>query len=175
VLTKQSSSGDTPGGKRVVGQMGSKQKLWMCSGFRLNIDGIDDMKFTNKIDSFTIKQGIKQFYTGNGRFPEIEPTKIEFPHLTGTIALDYAGGLFDWFHTYVVKGTKDPKAQKSGSLEFLSPDRADTLFRINLFEVGIHHLQVVPSVANSDQIKRAKFELYVGRMDLDGSGSLGME
>src|SRR5438034_739874 len=33
-----------------------KQKLWMCSGFRLNIDGVEDIQYTNKIESFTIKQ-----------------------------------------------------------------------------------------------------------------------
>jgi len=41
--------------------------------------------------------------------------------------------------------------------------------------MGLHHLQIVQSTANSEQIKRVKFELYVGRMDIDGGGELGME
>jgi hypothetical protein len=170
VISKKAASST-----RVGGQLGSKQKLWMCSGFRLNIDGLEEMKYTNKLESFTIKQGIKRFYTGHDRFPQIEPTKIEFPNLSGTIALEYADKLLTWYEEYVVKGQKDPKAQKTGSIEFLSPDRKDTLFRINLYEVGLHHLKVAQSTANSDQIKRVHFELYVGRMDLDGHGQLGME
>ena len=30
----------------------------MCSGFRLNIDGIDEMQYTNKIDSFPVTNGM---------------------------------------------------------------------------------------------------------------------
>jgi len=170
VITKK-----TPPGAQLVPTLGSKQKLWMCSGFRLSIDGVDGMEYANKIDSFTIKQGVKKFYVGEERFPQIEPTKIEFPHITGTIAAQYADGLLDWYHKYVVQGQADTKAQKTGSLEFLSPDRKSTLFRINLKEVGISSLSMMQSTANADQIKRMKFELYVGNMDLDGGGALGLE
>jgi hypothetical protein len=162
-------------GPQLSANLGPKQKMWLPSGFRFSIDGIDEMQYTNKIESFSIKQGIKKLYTGVDRFPQIEPTKIEFPNLTGTISLDYADKLLKWQDQYVRKGQADPSAQKSGSIEFLSPDRSKTLFRINLYEMGLHHLQIMQSTANSDQIKRAKFELYVGRMDLDGDRSLGLE
>jgi tail tube protein gp19 len=154
---------------------GAKQKLWMCSGYRLNIDGLDGMEFANKIDSFTIKQGVKKMYTGEDRFPQIEPTKIEFPSITGTIAMTFAKDLFKWHDEYVMQGKADPSAQKTGSLEFLSTDRSKVLFRINLYEMAIHGLSIMQSTANADQIKRAKFELYVGKMELDGSGGLGLE
>ena len=170
VITKKLSSGP-----QLIPHFGSKQKLWMSSGFKLSIDGLDEMMYANKIDSFTIKQGVKKFYTGEDRFPQIEPTKIEFPHISGTIAAEYADRLHDWYQKSVVTGQADPKAQKSGSLEFLSPDRRSTIFRIGLFEVGLIGLSMQSSTANSDQIKRMKFELYVGRMDIDGGGSLGME
>ena len=163
------------GGARITGQMGSKQKLWMCNGFRFSLDGINGLDHVNKIESFTIKQGIKKMYTGADRLPQIEPTKLEFPHLIGTISMQYADDLLAWYQKYVVDGEQDPGAQKHGSLEFLAPDRKDVLFRIQLYEVGIHHLSIVQSTANADQIKRVKFELYVGRMDLDGQGQLGME
>ena len=153
---------------------GSKQKMWMPSGFRLTLDGIAGMEYTNKIDSFTIKQGVKTLYVGAERFPQIEPTKIEFPAISGTIALGYADALLAWYDKAVVAGAADPSQQRSGSLEFLAPDRSEVLFRINLYEVGIHHAQIPQSTANMDQIKRVKFELYVGRMDIDGKG-MGME
>lgn len=161
-------------GGRVQSNIGAKQKMWMASGFRLNIDGVDSAKYTNKIESFAIKQGIKKLYTGEDRFPQIEPTKIEFPNLVCTISLQYADDLIAWYNQYVVSGQADPAAQKTGSIEFLSTDRSTVLFRINLYEMGLHHLQVSQSTANADAIKRCKFELYVGRMDLD-PGSPGME
>jgi hypothetical protein len=146
----------------------------MCSGFRFNIDGIQEMQYANHIDSFTIKQGVKPFYTGQDRFPTIEPTKIEFPHITGTISTAYAGPLHTWYDQTLMQGQNDIAAQKTGSLEFLSTDRKDVIFRINMYEIGIHHLEIVESHANEAKIKRVKFELYVGRMDLDGP-TLGME
>lgn len=153
----------------------ARQKLLLCSGFRLEIDGFDKIKYANKIDSFTIKQGIKKFHTGRDRFPEIEPTKIEFPNITGTIAFDYADELFRWYHEYLVQGKRDPAAQKTGYLAFLAPDKTTVLFRINMYEIGISHLEIVPSSANAEEIKRVKFELFVGKMDLDGPGQLGAQ
>jgi hypothetical protein len=170
VITKK-----TPPGPQLQSNIGAKQKLWMCSGFRLSIDGVDGMEYANKIDSFTIKQGVKKLYVGEERFPQIEPTKIDFPSISGTIAAQYCDKLLDWYHKSVVTGQADPKAQRTGSLEFLSPDRKQTLFRINFQEVGITSLAMMASTANADQIKRMKFELYVGKMDLDGGGQLGLE
>lgn len=163
------------GNQRVTGTITPKQKQWLPSNFRFTIDGIDEMKYANKIESFTIKQGIKKLYTGEDRFPQIEPTKIEFPAISGTIALEYADKLLKWYDDYVVKGQNDHKAQKTGSIEFLAPDLKKTLFAINLYEVGLLHCSATPSTANADQIKRVKFEMYVGRMDIDGSGNLGLE
>jgi hypothetical protein len=153
----------------------SKQKLWTPNAFRFNVDGIDEMRYTTDIEAITIKQGIKKLYTGEGRFPQIEPTKIEFPNISGTISLQYADKLIEWHDQYVMSGKSDPISQKTGSIEFLSPDRKKTLFAINLFDLGIQHLSVQNSQGNQDGVKKVKFELYCGRMDLDGSGALGME
>lgn len=161
-------------GARLKSNIGSKQKLWSASAFRLTIDGIDEFKYTNKIESFTIKQGIKKLYTGEDRFPQIEPTKIDFPNIVGTLSFEYADKLLNWYQRSVVDGQADPAGERSGMLEFLAPDRKTTLFAIQLFEVGIHSMNVQQSTANQDTIKRARFELYVGRMDLDGKG-MGLE
>ena len=162
-------------GAKVDGDLGLRQKMWTPAAFRFNIDGIDEMKYTNKLDSFTIKQGIKKVYTGPGRFPTIEPTKIEFPNLTGTIALEYADKLLEWHEQYIHSdsATIDPQAQKTGSIEFLAPDRNQIIFSINLYEVGLLFCGIEPSTANADAIKRVKFEMYVHRMEIDGTTGFG--
>lgn len=150
------------------------QKTWSPSNFRFSIEGIPEMLYTNKIESFTVKQGIKKHYTGEDRFFQVEPTKIEFPGLSFTIALEYADKLLAWHEQYVNKGQRDNKAQKHGSIEFLSPDLKKTLFEIRLFEMGLHTCHVVSSTANADPIKRVKGEVYVGRMEIDlGGGAFG--
>jgi hypothetical protein len=161
--------------KSISGQYTITQKQWVPSSFRFTIDRLDAMKYTNKIDGFTIKQGIKRLYTGADRFPQIEPTSIQFPNLTGTIALAYADDLLKWHSDYVFKGTVDPRSQLTGSIEYLTADRTNTIFRINLFEIGLMSAMVEPSTANSDSIKRVKFEMFVGRMEIDGPGSLGLD
>jgi hypothetical protein len=153
---------------------GSKQKMWLSSAFRLNIDGIDDASYTNKIDSFTIKQNVKKLHTGMHRVMQLAPTKLDFPNITCTIALEKADGILDWYERYVVAGKKDPYAQRNGSLEFLTPDRKKTLFRLDLVNMGLLKAQLPQSTANSDQIKRVKFELYVTEMKL-APGSHGLE
>ena len=165
------------GGPPMTGRIGPKtaQKMWTNAAFRLNIDTIDDMRYTNKIESFTIKQGIKKSYSGAERFPQCEPTGVTFPNLTGTISLEYADKLLQWHHDYIVQGKKDRASQKTGSLEFLTPDRKSTIFQINLFEVGLSFCGLEQATANQETIKRVKFELYVHRMELDGTGSLGFE
>ena len=133
------------------------------------------IEYTNKIESFTIKQGIKQLYTGAERFPQIEPTKIEFPahHRHDLARLRRS-------RPRLVRRARRQGRRRSRAAE----DRLDrvpvagphsVLFRIKLYEVGIGHAQIMQSTANADQIKRVKFELYVGRMELDGPGGLGFE
>ncbi len=164
-----------PGDQKISAVMGTKQKLWTASAFRFTIDSIPEFEQVNKLDSFTIKQGIKKLYTGIDRFPQIEPTKLEFPHLTGTLASYYCKALHDWHDKANKVGSADPSVQKHGSIEFLAPNLKDVLFRIELQEVGLFSLSTVASTANSSEIKRTKFELYVGRMDIDGKGKLGLD
>lgn len=162
-----------PGGPRTTAPMNAKQKMWSPSAFRFNVDGIDDMKYTNKLEAFTIKQGIKKVYIGDSRYPTLEPTKIEFPNLTGTISLEYADKLLQWHKDYLHSGRRDPAAQKHGSIEFLSPDRKQTIFAIELYEMGINYCAIEASTANANAIKRVKFEIFVHRMDIQGQGWLG--
>jgi hypothetical protein len=163
-----------PPGAKVTPQGGVKQKLWTANSFRLTIDGMNGFEYTNKIEAFTIKQGVKKSFVGESRFPQIEPTKIEFPHIVGTIGLDYADDLLKWRDQYHRDGGAEVPNQRSGELEFLAPDKKQVIFSINLFEVGIHKVALQQSQANQDSIKRVKYELYVGRMEMDGP-MLGMD
>ncbi len=111
---------------------------------------------------------------GEHRFAQIEPTKLEFPHICGTLGLDYADDLLRWRDKYHRDGGQEPDNQRTGELEFLGPDKKTVIFSINLFEVGIHKVALQQSQANQDSIKRVKYELYVGYMEMDGP-ALGMD
>jgi hypothetical protein len=147
-------------GAAIGGTQTPRQKLWSANSFRFTMRGIPDLKYTSKIESFTIKQGVKKFYTGPNRLPELAPTNLVFPNLSCTIPERYTKDLDAW--------SKDRSDQREGSIEFLGPDK-QLLFTITLYEVGLSHLTVVSSSANQDQLKKCKFELFVGRMDIEFS------
>jgi len=172
-----SGSEESKSGRRIEGRVGPevRQKRWSPSAFRFTLDSLDEMRNVNKIESFTIKQNVKKLYTGADRFPQIEPTKIEYPNITGTVPLQHARGLLEWHEEYIRQGKKDRPAQKTGMIEFLSTDRKSTLFTIQLQEVGIAFAGIESATANAESIKRVKFELYVHRMEMDLGGSSGFE
>jgi len=161
------------GGPKLQMPMSPKQKMWNASSFRFAIDGIDDTHNTNKLESFTIKQGVKKHYNGEERALRLQPSNVVFPSLSGTIALAYADGLFRWHEDTHQRGMTSRRSQRSGTVEFLAAD-GKILFAIHLYEVGITTVHVAPSTANQDQVKRAKFELHVGRMELDPGMPFGM-
>lgn len=162
-------------GFTIGGRMPAKQKTWLPSCFRLSIDGVDGMQYVNHIDGFTIRQEVKKFYVGTERFPQLIPSSLKFPKLSCTIGAAFAHDILKWHHTVNAKGEHEEQAQTTGCLEFLAPDKSQVLFRLNLYEVRIVDCKFVQANANADQIKRVKFELLVGAMDLDADGSLGLD
>jgi T4-like virus tail tube protein gp19 len=178
IKTKSMPGGEAGStGPKVQGRIGQqvKQKLWSPSAFRFRLDGLDEMAHVNKIDSFTITQTVKKLFTGKDRFPQIEPTGIKFPNITGTIPLQFSRGLLAWHEEYIRTGAEDLTSQKTGAIEFLSTDRKSIIFSINLLDVGISFAGIETATSGADQIKRVKFELFVHRMELDGPGALGFE
>jgi hypothetical protein len=153
-------------GRQVQGKMGTHQKMWLPSNFRLDIQGVD-CTYVNKIESFSVTQKTKQLYVGTSRFPEVEPTGVEFSNIVLTMAADHADGFMDWYDAFVMRGAKDTRQERDGFLEFLAPDNHTVLFTVNLNRLGIHKLSVEKSEANAESIKRCKVELYVESMDLE--------
>lgn len=168
-LTLEKASGKIRGTESA----GVKAKMWNPSMFRMNIDGIDCSKI-RKIESITVKQKITQLYFGTSRAPELEPTGIEFPNITVTLAASYANDFVTWHRNFVVDGAKDTEQIKSGYLEFLDPQGSGTIFTINMDGIGIHNLSIEKSEANSEELKQVKVELFVDYMELELNDS-GLE
>lgn len=157
----------------------STQKLWQASAFRLTLDNGIDCSKVNKIDAFTVKQGIKQLTAGRSMrstFNELEPTKIDFPDLKIHLTMQHAGPILDWYKMVVIEGQRETDFETSGAIEFLSPDRTKVLGKVNLYGVGIKGFSLGKSEANTDQLKRCTFDLYVSHMGLnDGDVRMMLE
>jgi hypothetical protein len=161
-------------GEKITGTQKGLAKLWSANAFRLRVDGLDTSK-VSKIDGFSVKQGIKQVSAGIDTMPQLEPTKIDFPDLKVHMSLHHAGPVLDWYKTVVVKGIADPDGTRNGAIEFLAPNRSDVLFAVDLYDVGIKAFSIPKTEANSGQVQRCSFDLFVGRMELSTTDRRGLE
>lgn len=141
----------------------NEQKMWLPSNFRLQIDGLDCTR-VNKVESFTVKQTVQTDDIGDARDYAKEPGKLEFPNIKITMAEVTSQQWVDWHKQFVIEGHNDESFEKSGSLTFLSPDRAVELAKVEFFNLGIFKIQPDKAEANADQIKRVTAELYCERM-----------
>lgn len=127
--------------KQGVGSLGvyasSLPKAWSVNHFRMSIDGLHtDCAQISKVEGIRIKQGFKKFYSGDERFPVIEPTHLEFPNFTIELPLAYGKEFLKWH-----EDTQDPRKTQSklkhGSLTFLAPGSSSAYFQLNLNSIGI--------------------------------------
>jgi hypothetical protein len=146
--------------------LSARQKDWSPSNFRFHLDGLDT-SHVSKIDSFNVVQKIKELYVGSARFPELEPTGLEFSNLTVYTGLAYADDFLGWYEKAVVGGDRETRQERQGAIEFVSPNGDSTLFTVTLQNVGIFGVSIDKSEAGSEQMKRCKIDLYVESMALE--------
>jgi hypothetical protein len=161
-----------------IGGGGSQQKIWVASNFRLEIDGLDCTR-VNKIDAFTIKQGVLADSVGDVRDLKLKPSVPTFPNLKITLSQLSLQSWMDWFQSFVVqvppprrsrcrrrapRSNSSDAQEKNGRLQLLSPSLDTTLAEIKFFNMGIFKLEQEDS-ADANAIARWAAELYVERME----------
>lgn len=146
---------------------GAKQKTWLPGNFRLRIQGLEAAcSRVSKIDALTIKQDIKRVQSGENRHSQLEPTKLEFPHLVITVPETHAGPFAAWHKDVSINRIAEPPRGRPGALDFVAQNGKDILFRL-LF----HNLGIVSFAANKQQdvtvsLRTVKVEMYCERMTL---------
>ena len=158
----------TKGGGSIGAGATTKQKQFVPSNFRFELDGLDTKK-VSKIDAFTVKQSVPVDDVGAVRDFQVAPTTVEFPNLRVTFAESSAPTWTEWFDDFVVKGNNGDDREKHGAIVFLDPTLKNELARIMLQNVGIFALRR-PSSAG-DQLPRLVADLYVESMTLKVSGA----
>lgn len=148
-------------------KVGAKQKQWLASNFRLELDGLET-KTVSKIDAFTVKQTVAADDVGDVRISRREPGKLEFPNLRITFGQASLQSWSDWFDDFVVKGENTDDKEKNGAIVFLDATLKQELGRIELKNVGIFALRRQPS---TEQVARVTAELYVESMELKWSAA----
>jgi len=153
-------------GAKITAPLGTLQKLWTPSNFRLQIDGLDCTKVT-KIDSFTVKQSIIDNPVGEDRFGGKEPGAIEYPNLAITLLASSSATWEQWFKDFLIRGNDGQASEKNGTLTFLTSNLQSALGTVKFFNMGIFKLDDDAAEDSSGNvIQRFRAELYVERMEI---------
>jgi hypothetical protein len=128
---------------------GVKQKQWLTSNFRLEIDGLDCSRVSS-IDALTIASA----------------SPVDFPALRVTLAASTQQSWVDWHEEFVLQGLNDDAHERSGALTYLAPDLKTELGRVKLSNLGIFRLAPPPGKQTGDAIARVVAELYCERLEL---------
>ncbi len=153
------------GSGKTVKTTAGRQKEWLPSNFKLEIDGLDSTR-VSKIDAFTVKQSLVRDDVGEKRDAVRELGKLEFPNLRVTLAASGADTWTAWFDDFLVKGNNDPTKERTGKLTFLSADRQTPLGEVSLFDLGIFRLEPTPQQAGVESVASLVADLYCERMEL---------
>lgn len=139
------------------------QKAWVSSNFRMSINGLDSATSRiMKISPIIIEQKAIENSIGDARDYTLEPAILEFSDISVTIADVHAKPFFDWYEDFVIKGNNDADKEKSGSLEFLSMNRRETLFKLEFSNLGIYKFR--PEKNTNEEIRRDAISMYVEKV-----------
>ena len=160
--------GTNPNVKLNLG-VGSKQKLWLTSNFRLDIDGIDASK-VSRIAPFVVRRPIEVVTSGGTT--TLQAGMVDFPALRIALSMAGADSWFDWYEDFVLNGNNGPAAERSGSITLLASNLVDELARVDLAGVGIFRLTTDRDEdAPQDQLARLTAHLYCEQMTLVPGGA----
>jgi hypothetical protein len=129
-----------------------KKAPWLRSNFRLRIQGLEAATArTVKIEPIETKV--------------VQPAAIEVPNLVITVSDASVGLFYNWLEEFVVKGNSAQDRERTGVLEYLSPNMTAVLVAVNFFNLGI--LKVAPEPAGADAVRRSKVEMYCEAITAD--------
>jgi phage tail-like protein len=148
---------------KIKGSLGTKQKSWNPSNFRVKIGGLPCER-VSKIESFQVTRKLVEMRPGEMREPVILPGRIEYPNLTLTISAVDIEDWAKWYEDFMLQGNQE---ELKGSIEFLGADLKEAFMTIELQGVGMKRFSPFPSAnANADSAASFNVELYVEQMTL---------
>ncbi len=142
----------------------SSQKLWTPNHFEFVFGSFKQaLMRTTKIESFTIKQQILEYRSGESRDAVRVPGRVVFPNLTFFIPEADARPLMDHLKARIIDGVPPSSDRLEGAITATDADNSP-LCTISLFGIDIASIGPDKSDSTSQEIKQVKVELTVERM-----------
>ena len=148
-----------------------KQKNWLASNYRFNINGLEAATArTSKISAPTIKIKMGGDVVGEQRVKVAVPAGVEISNLTAWVSAASSEPLYRWFEDFVLKGNNADNMERTGILEYLNPSdpsQKEVLFRLTFDHLGIFKLSRDMSGVPSGGVAHDKAEMYMENMRFD--------
>jgi hypothetical protein len=167
----------SPEATRYVTGDGSQLKLidspkpWVASSFHLQIG---DLKTTcssvSRIETITMTNETTTHTIGNERHPVREPGRLSLSDLVVTIPESRAKPFQDWFEDFVIKGNNSSMQEKSGSLDFLTPQQSAAIFSLRFDHLGPYAITQPSSRAGAGS-GMVVFKMYCEEMRFTAPGA----
>jgi hypothetical protein len=135
---------------------GARTKPPRRCDFRLQIDGLDATR-VSAVSPLVVRQVIAERMPGEQRV--YDTPALEIPDLVVTLA--EAADWYAWRDAFLV-GATGP--ERTGKLEYLSPDRKDALAWIEFSGLGIHSLVRERSEEGAQGIRQVRASMYCGNL-----------
>jgi hypothetical protein len=144
------------------------QQLFTTSQFNLTIDGLNCDK-VKKVGAITLKQNVATDAVANLTEYQQRPAGLTFADLTVDISAVTAESWYKWHEDFVIKRIgHDGKQQKSGRLEYRSPDNKDVLFAVDFFGLGVYKVSKPAGEAKAQaEIETVQFTMFIESLKVD--------
>ena len=125
------------------------------------------VKRVSKVDALTFKQETARDSVGHLREYDLVPTKASFSDVSVTFSEVDAADWIKWYEDFIVKGqTAEDVGEKTGSLEYLTPDLSKTLLTVNFRNMGLMSLQVPKDEKGDAKVRSLNAKMYCESFDL---------
>jgi hypothetical protein len=160
-------------GKLPAATKAGKTKKWLSANFSLTIAGLDCTR-VSRIEALTLAAADTGNTSGKTRDLGLATTALAVPNLIVTLSEASAQSFFDWHDSFVIKGENGEGQEKTGTLDFLTPDLKESLFTLKFLGLGIFRLTPDKTEAGSGNVRRVKAELYCESISFSyGAGAVG--
>jgi hypothetical protein len=145
----------------------SKPKsAWLCGNFRLSISNLAEAcARVTKIDAFTVKQN---YPPASGGFRDVtqNPDPVDVSNLVFYVPEEFAGPFRDWAYDFLINGNRSNAAERSGTLEFLSPNLKTVYYTLSFNGLGIFGCALEADDMKLGINRLVKVELYCETVSL---------
>jgi len=149
-------------------RFGTKQKVWQCAHFRLTINGLEEScAAVTAIEALTFTQDVVKDISG--QVTGVGPLHV--PNPVVYCPEEFAGQFVDWHYDFLVNGNHLTANERTGSLEFLAPDKKTVYFTLLLSGLGIYGCALEGEEMKAGANRRRKVEIYCETMTF-GKGGL---